>query len=75
MSELMPAEEEPFEMQRPEDIIGPRYPLGHAVVIGIFSFECELEQIPGNRRGQSALVAAQTAISPDSPKSRVSVGN
>ena len=45
MVELVPAKEEPFEAEEREEMIDPGYPLGHTVIIGVFRFDCELEEM------------------------------
>jgi len=42
MVELMSSEKEAFEMKLRKVMIDPSHPLGHSVVIGIFSLECEV---------------------------------
>jgi hypothetical protein len=53
MVQLVPAEEETFEMERQEEMINSRQPLGHAVVISVFCFERELVETPRSRRGEA----------------------
>jgi len=59
MVKLVPAEEEPFETERREQMIDPSHPLGHAVVVGILRFERELEDAPRSRGGNPSLVSAE----------------
>src|SRR4029077_12895202 len=42
--ELVAAKEEPFEVKRRKHMIDLRYPLGHTMVVGVFSLKRELEQ-------------------------------
>src|SRR6266851_5868076 len=50
-------------------------PLGHAIIVGIFRLECELEEAAGDRRSQISGIPAYTAIGPNLPKSRTAVAD
>src|SRR2546428_1240498 len=75
MVELVPPEEEAFEAEEPEEMIDPGHPLGHPGVVGVFRFEQELEETSGGRRGETSLASGEAAVGPDSPKSRVAIGD
>ena len=70
MIELVAAEEKAFEMKRRKQMIDARHPLGHAMVVGVFRLERELEQaardfcqqapgVPGKPR--SVLICSKLA--------------
>jgi len=48
MAELVPPEEEAFDVDGREQMIDPGHPLGHPVVVSVFRFERELEKTPGD---------------------------
>ena len=75
MVELVPPEEQPFEVKRGDEMVGAGHPLRHAIVVCVLCFGRELEQVPGDSRRQRAAVSTQAAIGSDPQESRVSVGN
>src|ERR1039458_1727822 len=56
-------------------MIDARHPLGHAIVVGVFGLERELEQTAGDCSRQPPMVSSQTAIGPDLPKRGAAVCN
>src|ERR1700674_2900683 len=75
MCELVPAKKEPVELERREQMINAGQPLGHTVVVGVFCFECELEEPLRDRRGNTSLVSAQATISPDPVENCIPIGD
>src|SRR6267378_3933549 len=71
---LVPAKEEPFQVQCGEEMIDSGYPLGHAVVVRVFRFERELKEPAGHRAGWISW-GSQAAVCPELTKSGASVRN
>src|SRR6266849_7192174 len=63
--ELVAAEEEPFGVERREQMIDSRHPLGHTMVVRILRLEGELQQAAGYFCRQASVVSCETAIGPN----------
>src|SRR5438132_12838526 len=59
MVELVPPEEETFEVEEREEMIDPCQPLGHPGVVSVFRLEQELEETPGRCRGETSRASAK----------------
>ena len=60
-------------MQEREAMIEARDPLRHPVVVGIFSFEQELEHGARGHSGRRSAISAEAAIRPNASKRGISV--
>src|SRR5882724_2267199 len=49
-------------------MIDPSQPLGHSIVVGVFRFQCEIEEPTGDRLREAARTSPNATIGSDSAK-------
>lgn len=75
VEDLVPPEEEPFEVQRRQNMVRTSDPLGHAHVACVLGLEQKLEGSPGGRAGKTPPISGQAAVRWYPQKIRVSISD
>src|SRR5208283_2745040 len=70
---LVPAEEKALEMERRQKMIDLGGPLGHPVVVGVFSFKRESVVTAKNGAGKLLAAASESHVCPYLPQCQIAV--
>src|SRR5690242_5713037 len=73
MRELVPAQEQPFEVQRREDMVDFCQPLRHARVVGVFGPEGEVVKATRGQGRQASLEPVDTTVAGHPAQRRIAV--